>query len=121
PPMAFLSEHRENDQRVLSQQSPSQMSLRSSGVDVTRATPHRRQLRAFLGGPVWEPGVPRQSQRPLRGGASASSAGNLRTRDCSPSEHVPPDGAEVSCRRVLSRAKHSPVSRKYSRSLQALH
>src|SRR5712692_2982181 len=29
--MAFLYERRENDQRVLSQQSPSQMSLRSSG------------------------------------------------------------------------------------------
>ena len=29
--MAFLSEHRETDQRVLSQESPSQMSLRSSG------------------------------------------------------------------------------------------
>src|SRR5947208_15943893 len=31
PPMVFLSEHRENDQRVLSKPRPSQMSLRSSG------------------------------------------------------------------------------------------
>jgi hypothetical protein len=117
--MAFLSEHRENDRRVLSKPRPSQMSLRSRGgrCQKSHATsppaqsiPRWLRLGARCPAPIAAPATRRCEHL----------AGDLRTRDCSPSEHVPPDGAEVSCRRVLSRAKHSPVSRKYSRSLQAL-
>ncbi len=48
-------------------------------------------------------------------------ASHLRARDCSSLEHVAQYGAYISCLRVFSRAKQTPLSSKHPRSLQALH